>query len=76
MIALPAMAFRAPAFRRFTAPGHLDTLAMYQGIGNLFPGFVQVAPCRLAGDSQFCGCFFLLEPFKINETNQLNLFRI
>jgi hypothetical protein len=73
--ALDAMAFRAPAFRSSPAPGHLDALPIHQCIGNFFPGFMQVAPRSLTGDSQFCGCFFLFEPFKIDQTNQFNLFR-
>jgi hypothetical protein len=75
VIALFAMASWTLTFGCFPASSHLDTLAIHQCIGNFFPGFVQIAPRSFTGDSQFCGGFFLFEPFEINEPDQFNLFR-
>src|SRR5208283_340653 len=64
---------RAPAFCRFLAACHLDPLTVHQGIGDLAPGLVQVPPRGLPGDPQFYRRFFLFEPLKIDETDQLDL---
>lgn len=65
--------FRAPAFRRFRAAGHLDTFAVDKSISNFSPGFVQVAPRGLAGDPEFFCCLFLSETFNIDEPNRFDL---
>jgi hypothetical protein len=64
---------RAPAFRCFCASGHLDAFPIDQRIGNLASGFMQVAPCGLAGDSEFLSRLFLFEPFEIDEPYQFDL---
>ena len=66
-------AFRAPAFRRFRAAGHLDALPVNERIGDLAPRFVEIAPGSFAGDPEpFCR-FLLFKAFEINEPDQLDL---
>jgi hypothetical protein len=66
-------AFRASAFRCFCTAGHLDPFSVDQSIGDLAPGFVEIAPSGLAGDPEFLGSFFLFEPFEIDEPYQFDL---
>jgi hypothetical protein len=66
-------ALRALPFRRFLAAGDLDALAVHQRIGYFPAGFVKVPPSGLAGDTESGGCFFLFEPFKVNESYEFQL---
>jgi hypothetical protein len=66
-------ALRAPAFCRSRAAGYLNPFPVDKSIGNLPTGFMQVAPRGLAGYSEFFCRFFLLEPFEVDEPDQLDL---
>jgi hypothetical protein len=66
-------AFRAPAFCRFLAAGHLDPFSIHQCIGNLAPGLMEIAPRGFAGYPEVLGSLFLFEPFKVNEPDQFDL---
>jgi hypothetical protein len=66
-------AFRAPAFSSFGAAGHLNAFPVDQCIGDLAPGFMQVAPRSFARDPEFFCCLFLFEPFEIDKPDQLDL---
>jgi hypothetical protein len=65
--------FRASAFSSFCAAGHLDAFSINQCIGNLAPGFMEVAPRGLAGNAEFFCRLFLFEPCEIDEPYQLDL---
>ena len=57
------------------APDDLDHLSIYQGIGNLPPSLVEVAPEGLTGYTESTGCRFLFESQEISEPEGLDLFR-
>ena len=67
---------RATAFRSLRTPCHLNTFPIDERIGNLSSGFVEIAPCSLAGYTEFFCCLFLLKSFEIDKTDQLDLIRI
>ena len=65
---------RTPLFLLAAAPGDPDRLPVHQGVGDLPPGLVEVAPEGLSGDAEGVSGFFLLEPCKVDEAKGLDLF--
>ena len=55
------------------APDDLDHLPVHQGIGDLPPRLVEVAPEGLTGYTEGAGCRLLFEPQEISEPESLDL---
>lgn len=56
------------------APDDLDRLPVHQSVSDLPPGFVEVTPEGLSGDTKGVGGLFLYKPLEINEPQGLDLF--
>jgi hypothetical protein len=67
--------FWTSAFVSEGTPIHLDGLAMDEGIGNLSPGSMEVAPEGFPGDSHHGGCFLLFKAQEVNESKDLKFVR-
>jgi hypothetical protein len=68
-----ALIFRAALLPLAAAPGDPDHLPVHQGVGDLPPRFMEVAPEGLSGDPKGAGGRFLFEPRKIDEPEGLDL---
>ncbi len=55
------------------APDDPDRLAVHQGVGNLRPRLMEVAPEGLSGDAEGEGGLFLLESLEVDEPEGLHL---
>ena len=70
-VGLPVLG--TPLFLPAAAPGDPDRLAVHQGVGDLCPRLVEVAPEGLSRDADGMGGFFLLEPLEVDEAEGLHL---